>query len=120
MIGLCLFILVPNTVHAFNGIRSFISRQAVVVSLLDEVTHEFLDRPLAIKEITGLFNNHIDYFYVGCIASSITYISLNRIYLFPSFTKLNELSIYKNTYRNFRVILFIIIMLFMRDIENAI
>jgi hypothetical protein len=120
MIGLCLFILLPNSVYTFNGIRSFISSQAVIVSFLDEVTHEFLDRPLAIKEITGLFNNHIDYFYIGCIASSITYITLNRIFVYPSFTKLNELPIYKNSYRNFRVFLFIIIMLFMRDIENAI
>jgi len=120
MIGLCLFIILPTTGYAFRGIRSFLSSQAVVVSLLDEVTHEFLDRPLAIKEVVGLFNNHIDYFYVGCIASSVTYITLNRIYLYPSFTKLNELPIYKNTYRNFRVFLFIIIMLFMRDIENAI
>jgi len=120
MIGLCLFILLPNTINAFRGIRAFISSQAVVVSLLDEVTHEFLDRPLAIKEITGFFNNHIDYFYIGCITSSITYITLNRIYVYPSFTKLNELSIYKNSYRNFRVFLFLLIMLFMRDVENAI
>jgi hypothetical protein len=119
MIGLFLLINLP-TIYAFRGIKPFITSQAAVVSLLDEVTNEFLDRPLAIKEITGLFNNHIDYFYIGCIASSITYVTYNRLNMQNSFTKLNDLPIYKNSYRNFKLFIIILISICMRDVENAI
>jgi hypothetical protein len=117
MIGLCLLLCFTNA-YAFRGIRFLLSSQAVVVSLLDEVTHELLDRPLALREFTGIMNHHVDYFYIGCFASSVSYFAFYRLHSYPY--RLNELSIYKGTYSNFRAFLFIILMVFIRDVENAI
>ena len=118
MIGLCLLISLP-VIYSYGGIRHLLSTRAAMISLLDEVSTELLDRPLAIREVTGIFNHHIDYFYIGCVISSIGYFSFNHMYTY-SYLKLNDLSVYRTTYRNFRMIVFIIILLFTRDVENAI
>lgn len=115
MIGLCLLSMIPSY-HAFGSIRNLLSSKAVIVSLLDEVTTELLDRPLAIREFGGIFNHHVDYFYICCVLSSISYFAFHRVHL----NRLNDLSVYRNSYRNFRVFLFILITLFIRDVENAI
>ena len=117
MIVLCLLFCFANT-YAFRGIRFLLSSQAVMVSLLDEVTHELLDRPLALREFTGIMNHHVDYFYIGCFASSVSYFAFYRLHSYPY--RLNELSVYKGTYSNFRAFIFIIFMVFIRDVENAI
>lgn len=119
MIGLCLLLLIP-TYHSFGSIRSLLSTKAVIVSILDEVTSELLDRPLAIREFGIIMNHHVDYFYIGCVVSSISYFVFHRIHLYSSFNRLNDLSVYRNTYSQFRVFIFIIIMVFIRDVENAI
>ena len=119
MIGLCLLFMIPSY-HAFGSIRSLLSNRAMVVSLLDEVSNELLDKPLAIHEIAGIFNNHVDYFYIGCVVSSVSYFAFHRLHFYSSLSRLNELHVYRNSYRNFRVFLFILVMLFIRDVENAI
>lgn len=119
MIGLCLLFSLP-IINSYGSIRYLLSSRAVVVSLLDEVTSELFDRPLAIREVSGLLNHHIDYFYIGCVISSVSYFMFHRIHTYSSFIKLNDLSVYRDTYRKFRMILFIIILLCMRDVENAI
>ena len=119
MIGLCLLFMIPGSI-AFGSIRSFISSKAMVVSILDEVATELLDKPLAVRELCGIFNNHIDYFYIGCVASSVSYFVFHRVYIYSSFPRLYDLSVYRNTYYNFRVFIFILFMILTRDIENAI
>lgn len=119
MIGLCLLLFIPSC-HAFGSIRALLSTQAVAISILDEVTSELLDRPLAIREVGGMLNHHFDLFYIGCAVSSVTYFTLHHVYLYKSYMKLNDLSVYRNSYRNFRVFLFILVMIFIRDVENAI
>lgn len=120
MIGLCLLLCLPTTLHAFGSIRTLLSRQAMAISILDEVTSELLDRPLAIREFGGIMNHHVDYFYIGCAVSSVTYFTLQRMHWYASFIKLKELSVYRNSYLNFRIFLFIVVLIFMRDVENAI
>lgn len=119
MIGLCLLFMIPRTI-AFGSIRSFIYTKAIVVSLLDEVATELLDRPLAVREFGGILNHHVDYFYIGCVVSSVSYFVFHRVYIYSSFSRLHDLSVYRNTYYNFRVFIFILFMIFTRDIENAI
>lgn len=119
MIGLCLLFSLP-IINSYSNIRYLLSSRAVVVSILDEVTSELFDRPLAMREISGLLNHHIDYFYIGCVISSISYFTFHRMQTYSSFLKLNDLSVYRDTYHKIRMILFIIVLLFMRDIENAI
>ena len=120
MIGLCLLLSLPTSLHAFGSIRSLLSTQAIVISILDEVTNELLDRPLAVREFCGIMNHHVDYFYIGCAVSSVTYFTLQRIHWYASFVKLKELSVYRNSYLNFRIFIFIIALIFIRDVENAI
>jgi len=119
MIGLCLLLFIPSC-HGFGGIRSLLSTKAVVVSLLDEISSELLDRPLAIRELGIIMNHHIDYFYIGCVVSSMSYFVFHRVPLDSSFMKLNHLSVYRNTYYYFRIFLFTMFLLFTRDVENAI
>jgi hypothetical protein len=119
MIGLCLLFSLP-LIHSYGSIRYLLSSRAVVVSLLDEVSSELFDRPLILREVSGIFNNHIDYFYIGCVISSISYFTFQRMNTYSYFIKLNDLFVYRDTYRKFRMILFIIVLLCMRDIENAI
>lgn len=119
MIGLCLLLYLPS-LHAFRGIRFLLSTQAVGISMLDGITHELLDRPLVIHELEGMLNHHIDYFYIGCFTSSVTYFTLQRLQWYAYFIKLNDLPVYRNSYLNFRMFLFIIGLILMRDVENAI
>lgn len=119
MIGLCLLLFIPSY-HAFGGVRSLLSTKAVVVSFLDEVTSELLDRPLAIRELGIIMNHHVDYFYIGCVVSSVSYFAFYRVHLYSSFNRLNDLSVYRNTYYYFRIFLFTMFLLFTRDVENAI
>jgi len=119
MIGLCLLLFIPCS-SAFGSIRSLLSTKAVVVSLLDEVSSELLDRPLAIREFGGIMHHHVDYFYIGCFASSVSYFAFYRLHLYSSFNRLNDLSVYRNTYSMFRVFIFVMFLLFTRDVENAI
>jgi len=119
MIGLCLLLFIPCS-SAFGGVRSLLSTKAVVVSLLDEISSELLDRPLAIHEFGGIMNHHVDYFYIGCFASSVSYFAFYRLHSYSSVVRLNDLSVYRNTYYYFRVFLFTMILLFTRDVENAI
>jgi len=121
MIGLCLLFMIPiPTYHAFGSVRSLLSSRAMIVSILDEVTTELLDKPLAMHEFGGILNNHVDYFYICCVVSSVSYFVFHRVHFYSSLSRLNDLSVYRNSYRNFRVFLFIIGMLFIRDVENAI
>lgn len=117
MIGLCLLLFIP-TCHAFGSVRSLLSTKAVIVSLLDEVTSELLDRPLAIREFGTIMHHHVDYFYIGCVVSSVSYFAFYRLHSYSY--RLNDLSVYRNTYSQFRVFIFIMFLLFTRDVENAI
>ena len=119
MIGLCLLLLIPSC-HAFRSIRALLSTQAMAISILDEVTNELLDRPLAMREVVGMLDHHVDYFYIGCAVSSVTYFTLQRLHWYDSYMKLNDLSVYRNSYRNIRVFLFLVVLIFIRDVENAI
>jgi len=120
MIGLCLLLLIPSC-RAFGSIRGLLSTQAVAISILDEITSELLDRPLALREVGGILNyHHVDYFYIGCAVSSVTYFTLQRVHWYESYVKLNDLSVYRNSYRNFRMFLFLVVLIFIRDVENAI
>jgi hypothetical protein len=117
MIGLCLLLL-PVSTFAFNGVRSFLSKQALVVSFFDHVSNELLDRPLAIREICNILNHHIDYFYLGCVASSVSYFLIVRAsYMY---SRLYDLPFYRINYDKFRMFIIFISILFIRDVENAI
>jgi hypothetical protein len=117
MIGLCL-LLIPTSVVAFNGVRSFLSKQALVVSFFDHVSNELLDRPLAIREICNILHHHIDYFYLGCVTSSVTYFIMVRAsYMY---SRLYDLPFYRINYDKFRMFIIFISILFIRDVENAI
>ena len=92
----------------------------MIVSLLDEVTSELLDRPLAMREFGIIMNHHVDYFYIGCVVSSVSYFAFHRLHFYSSVVRLNDLYVYRNTYSHFRIFIFTMFLLFTRDVENAI
>lgn len=101
-----------------GGVRAFISGHAVMSSILDEVVGEVLDRPLVMHEFEGFTTNHIDYFYFGCVLTSISlYLSYHNALPLDRFYDLVE---FRNISRCVRVFAFVFMIIFIKNLENAI
>ena len=99
----------------FRGIRSFVSSHAIVASVLDETVTDLLDKSLFVSMITH--SAHLDWFYIsGVGVSGIAYLTYHN----SSLPKLNELLVYRQSYKQFRYFIFILTIIFMKDLENAI
>ena len=100
---------------ALRGIRSFVSSHAIVASVLDETVTDLLDKSVMVSVINH--SAHLDWFYVsGVGVSGIAYLTYHA----SSLPKLNELVVYRESYKQFRYFILIFTMVFMKDLENAI
>jgi len=98
-----------------RGIRSFVSSHAIVASVLDETVTDLLDKSVLASVINH--SAHLDWFYISC--SSFSFIAY-LTYHSSSLPKLNELVVYRTSYKQFRYFIFILTIVFMKDLENAI
>jgi hypothetical protein len=114
-----LFVGVVNGMMLFKGgVRALISTHAVMSSILDEVVGEVLDRPLIMHEFEGFTTNHIDYFYFGCVLTSISlYLTYHAALPLERFYELGE---FRNISRCVRVFAFVFMIIFIKNLENAI
>jgi len=100
----------------FRGIRSFVSSHAIVASVLDETVTDLLDKSVLVSAIHNS-GSQIDWFYIsGVGVSGIAYLTYHA----SSLPKLNELVVYRESYKQFRYFIFIFTIVFMKDLENAI
>jgi len=100
----------------FRGIRSFVSSHAIVASVLDETVTDLLDKSVLVSMIHNS-GSQIDWFYMsGVGVSGIAYLTYHA----SSLPKLNELVVYRESYKQFRYFIFIVTIVFMKDLENAI
>jgi hypothetical protein len=98
-----------------RGIRSFVSSHAIVASVLDETVTDLLDKSVLVSVITH--SAHLDWFYIsGVGVSGLAYLTYHA----SSLPKLNELVVYRDSYKQFRYFIFILTIVFMKDLENAI
>jgi len=100
----------------FRGIRSFVSSHAIVASVLDETVTDLLDKSVLVSAIHNS-GSQVDWFYFsGVGVSGIAYLTYHA----SSLPKLNELVVYRESYKQFRYFIFIFTIVFMKNIENAI
>ena len=116
---LCLLWMVERMVAfefgTLRGIRSFVSSHAIVASVLDETVTDLLDKSVLVSVISH--SAHLDWFYIsGASVSCIAYLTYHA----SSLPKLNELVVYRESYKQFRCFIFILTIVFMKDLENAI
>ena len=119
-ITIIVLLLVVERMVAFEfgtlrGIRSFVSSHAIVASVLDETVTDLLDKSVMVSVINH--SAHLDWFYVsGVGVSCLAYYTYHASFL----PKLNELVVYRESYKQFRYFIFILTIVFMKDLENAI
>jgi len=100
---------------ALRGIRSFVSSHAIVASVLDETVTDLLDKSVMVSIINHSAN--LDWFYIsGASVSFLAYLTYHA----SSLPKLNELVVYRESYKQFQYFIFIFTIVFMKNIENAI
>jgi len=99
-----------------RGIRSFVSSHAIVASVLDETVTDLLDKSVLVSMIHNS-GSQVDWFYIsGVGVSGIAYLTYHA----SSLPKLNELVVYRESYKQFRYFILILTIVFMKDLENAI
>ena len=117
-----LLLLVERTVVVafefgnLRGIRSFVSSHAIVASVLDETVTDLLDKSVLVSAIHNSATQ-VDWFYIsGASFSFLAYLTYHS----SSLPKLNELVVYRKSYKQFQYFIFIFTIVFMKNIENAI
>ena len=103
----------------FNGerseLRSLIQSHAFRSSVINEMVSDVLDKPAILRILQD--TSHFDIFYFGFSAVSLfTYFHYQQ----SPIRKLSDLPYYKKSYRNFKYLLFVFLIVFTKNIENAI
>jgi len=108
--------MVAFEIGTLRGIRSFVSSHAIVASVLDETVTDLLDKSVLVSMIHNS-GSQVDWFYMsGVGVSGIAYFTYHA----SSLPKLNELVVYRESYKQFRYFILILTIVFMKDLENAI
>jgi hypothetical protein len=105
-----------------GGVRCLVSSHAIVSSVLNEMANEFLDRPTMIQHLTNMYatKTELNWIYLACFAVSIGSYAYYYSSLSSSYRKLNQLPEFRITYRNIQFAFLVFMVIFMKNIENAI
>jgi hypothetical protein len=98
-----------------SALKNIIQQHALRTSILNEVVSDLLDKPF-ITHIIEAPNHYFDYSYIAFSAISISYI---QYYSFSN-SKIKKLPYYQETYKKYKLWLFILLFVFTKNIENAI
>ena len=98
-----------------SELRSLIQSHAFRSSVINEMVSDVLEKPAILRILQD--TSQFDIFYFGLsTVSLITYFH----YQTAPIQKWRELPYYKQSYRNFKYLLFVILVVFTKNIENAI
>lgn len=115
-------------INGFNirqtGLQNIITSRAFITTLTEKINTEIISDTNVVNEITNIqYNHHIEnMFYVaiytGMLYGAIVYFTYYKDT--SQIEKLNNIEIYSKTKNRLNILLIIFIILFTKNIENAI
>jgi len=124
----CLLQLITIT-YGFNirqsGLQNIIATRAFVTTLTEKINTEIISDNNLLNEISNAqYSHHIEnMFYVGMyttiLYSAIVYFTYSKD-TSTQIEKLNNIEMFSNTKKRFNMLLIVLILLFTKNIENAI
>ena len=124
----CLLQLITIT-YGFNirqsGLQNIITTRAFVTTLTEKINTEIISDNNLLNEISNTqYSHHIEnMFYVGMyttiLYSAIVYFTYSKD-TSTQIEKLNNIEMFSNTKKRFNMLLIVLILLFTKNIENAI
>lgn len=123
----CLLQILP-IIYGFNirqsGLQNIIATRAFITTLTEKINTEIISDNNLLNEISNAqYSNHIENIFYIAIYTAVLYSAI--IYFTYSkettqIEKLNNIEMFSNTKKKVNILLFIIILLFTKNIENAI
>jgi hypothetical protein len=124
----CLLQLITIT-YGFNirqsGLQNIITTRAFLTTLTEKINTEIISDNNLLNEISNTqYSHHIEnMFYVGMyttiLYSAIVYFTYSKD-TSTQIEKLNNIEMFSNTKKRFNMLLIVLILLFTKNIENAI
>jgi hypothetical protein len=124
----CLLQLITIT-YGFNirqsGLQNIITTRAFLTTLTEKINTEIISDNNLLNEISNTqYSHHIEnMFYVGMyttiLYSAIVYFTYSKD-TSTQIEKLNNIEMFTNTKKRFNMLLIVLILLFTKNIENAI
>ena len=124
----CLLQFLP-LIYGFNirqsGLQNIITTRAFLTTLTEKINTEIISDNNLLNEISNTqYSHHIEnMFYVGMyttiLYSAIVYFTYSKD-TSTQIEKLNNIEMFSNTKKRFNMLLIVLILLFTKNIENAI
>lgn len=124
----CLLQMLPF-IYGFNirqsGLQNIITTRAFLTTLTEKINTEIISDNNLLNEISNTqYSHHIEnMFYVGMyttiLYSAIVYFTYSKD-TSTQIEKLNNIEMFSNTKKRFNMLLIVLILLFTKNIENAI
>jgi len=124
----CLLQILP-LIYGFNirqsGLQNIITTRAFLTTLTEKINTEIISDNNLLNEISNTqYSHHIEnMFYVGMyttiLYSAIVYFTYSKD-TSTQIEKLNNIEMFSNTKKRFNMLLIVLIILFTKNIENAI
>jgi hypothetical protein len=124
----CLLQMLP-LIYGFNirqsGLQNIITTRAFLTTLTEKINTEIISDNNLLNEISNTqYSHHIEnMFYVGMyttiLYSAIVYFTYSKD-TSTQIEKLNNIEMFSNTKKRFNMLLIVLILLFTKNIENAI
>lgn len=109
--------IIPTICYSFTPIRNIIATQAFTSSLIKSINQEIITDNSVIKDI--LYNHrHLawDLFYTSIFALTL----FSQYALFSDKTAWENIELYSSERKKFNIVLTIFVVIFARNVENAI
>lgn len=124
---LCLLQILP-IIYGFNirqtGLQNIIATRAFITTITEKINTEVISETNILNELSNAqYSHHIENMfyiaiYTGVLYSAIVYFTYSKET--TQIEKLNNFEMFSNTKKKVNILLFIIILLFTKNIENAI
>jgi Na+/H+ antiporter NhaC len=115
-------------INGFNirqtGLRNIITSRAFITTLTEKINTEIISDTNVMNEITKIqYNHHIENMFYVAIYTGILYGAIVYFTYYKNTSqieKLNSIEIYSKTKNKLNILLIVFIILFTKNIENAI
>lgn len=124
---LCLLQILP-IIYGFNirqtGLQNIIATRAFITTITEKINTEVISETNILNELSNAqYSHHIENMfyiaiYTGVLYSAIVYFTYSKET--TQIEKLNNFEMFSNTKKKVNILLFIIILLFTKNIENSI
>ena len=123
----CLLQMIP-LIYGFNirqsGLQNIITTRAFLTTLTEKINTEIISDTNVVGELTNIqYSHHIENMFCVAIYTTILYGTIVYFTYYQDkeqIKKLNNIEMFSNTKKQINMLLIILILLFTKNVENAI